>query len=92
MLCTASRQDSQKTCNRHHPRLCLCLCQQCGTSSILQRCRGIIAAAACREFGETGPFWGRQYFFWHNDKPLTLIYEVFSPALQRLLGPALLQR
>ena len=53
---------------------------------------GMIAAAACREFGEAGPFWGRQYFFWHNDKPLTLIYEVFSPALQRLLGPALLQR
>jgi chorismate lyase len=46
----------------------------------------------CREFGEAGPFWGRQYFFWHNEKPLTLIYEVFSPALQRLLGPALMQR
>ncbi len=45
--------------------------------------------AVCRQFGEEGPFWGRQYFFWHNDKPLTLIYEVFSPSLQRLLGPAL---
>ena len=43
----------------------------------------------CRKFGEEGPFWGRQYFFWHDNKPLTLIYEVFSPALQRLLGPAL---
>lgn len=28
-----------------------------------------------------GPLWGRQYFFWHAGKPLTLIYEVFSPRL-----------
>lgn len=31
--------------------------------------------------GCPGPFWGRQYFFWHAGKPLTLIYEVFSPRL-----------
>lgn len=37
-------------------------------------------------FGETGPFWGRYYLFWHDRKPLTLIYEVFSPYLQRYLG------
>jgi chorismate lyase len=37
-------------------------------------------------FGETGPFWGRHYLFWHHGKPLTLIYEVFSPYLQRYLG------
>ncbi len=43
----------------------------------------------CREFGESGPFWGRQYIFWHDDKPLTLIYEVFSTSLQRLLGPSI---
>ena len=42
----------------------------------------------CREFGEAGPFWGRQYIFWHDGKPLTLIYEVFSTSLQRLLGPS----
>ncbi|BDA45474.1 Uncharacterized protein ycf21 [Coccomyxa sp. Obi] len=42
-----------------------------------------------REFGESGPFWGRQYIFWHDDKPLTLIYEVFSTSLQRLLGPSI---
>lgn len=41
-----------------------------------------------REFGEPGPFWGRHYIFWHDSKPLTLIYEVFSPSLQRFLGPA----
>lgn len=38
--------------------------------------------------GSKGPFWGRQYFFWHNGKPLTLIYEVFSSSLEKFLGPA----
>ncbi|BBA79635.1 hypothetical protein RGRSB_1159 [cyanobacterium endosymbiont of Rhopalodia gibberula] len=38
-------------------------------------------------FGEKGPFWGRHYLFWHNRKPLTLIYEVFSPYLRKYLGP-----
>lgn len=39
-------------------------------------------------FGEKGPFWGRYYLFWHGGKPFTLIYEVFSPYLQKYLGPA----
>lgn len=30
-------------------------------------------------FEQPGPFWGRHYLFWHRGKPLTLIYEVFSP-------------
>ncbi|MEO1148818.1 MAG: chorismate lyase [Cyanobacteria bacterium J06638_22] len=38
-------------------------------------------------FGQTGPFWGRHYLFWHHGRPLTLIYEVFSPYLCRYLGP-----
>lgn len=38
-------------------------------------------------FQEKGPFWGRHYLFWHNRKPLTLIYEVFSPYLSKYLGP-----
>ncbi len=38
-------------------------------------------------FGMPGPFWGRHYLFWHRGQPLTLIYEVFSPYLQRYLGP-----
>lgn len=42
----------------------------------------VLAAA----FGESGPFWGRHYLFWHRGQPLTLIYEVFSPYLQRYLG------
>jgi chorismate lyase len=37
-------------------------------------------------FGEKGPFWGRHYIFWHDRKPLTLIYEVFSPYLCKYLG------
>lgn len=37
-------------------------------------------------FGESSPFWGRHYLFWHDKKPLTLIYEVFSPYLRRYLG------
>jgi len=41
-----------------------------------------------REFQEPGPFWGRHYTFYHQDKPLTVIYEVFSPALERYLGPS----
>ena len=38
-------------------------------------------------FEERGPFWGRHYLFWHHGKPLTLIYEVFSPFLTKYLGP-----
>lgn len=37
-------------------------------------------------FGEKAPFWGRHYLFWHDRQPLTLIYEVFSPYLQKYLG------
>uniref|UniRef100_A0A061SHU8 Chorismate lyase n=1 Tax=Tetraselmis sp. GSL018 TaxID=582737 RepID=A0A061SHU8_9CHLO len=44
-----------------------------------------------RIFGRRGPFWARHYMFWHNSRPLTLIYEVFSPSLEKYLGPCLLQ-
>jgi chorismate lyase len=37
-------------------------------------------------FQQKGPFWGRYYFFYHQKKPLTLIYEVFSPHLTEYLG------
>lgn len=37
-------------------------------------------------FQEKGLFWGRHYLFWHDRKPLTLIYEVFSPYLSKYLG------
>jgi chorismate lyase len=38
-------------------------------------------------FEQSGLFWGRRYLFWHHGKPLTLIYEVFSPYLTKYLGP-----
>ncbi len=44
------------------------------------------SAALEAAFGESGPFWGRHYLFWHHGQPFTLIYEVFSPYLTRYLG------
>lgn len=46
-----------------------------------------IAAA----FGHPGPFWARHYLFWHRGAPLTLIYEVFSPHLEKYLGTSRLE-
>ncbi len=37
-------------------------------------------------FASSGPFWGRHYLFWHQGRPLTLIYEVLSSRLNRYLG------
>jgi chorismate lyase len=37
-------------------------------------------------FGVAGELWGRHYLLWHGGRPLTLIYEVFSPLLQKYLG------
>lgn len=39
-----------------------------------------------KAFGCKGPFWCRYYLFYHKKKPLTLIYEVFSPYLEKFLG------
>ncbi|MEO1395644.1 MAG: chorismate lyase [Cyanobacteria bacterium J06634_5] len=50
------------------------------------------SAALEDAFEQKGPFWGRHYLFWHHGKPLTLIYEVFSPYLIRYLGPMGAQR
>jgi chorismate lyase len=38
-------------------------------------------------FEQSEPVWGRHYLFWHQGKPLTLIYEVFSPYLTEYLEP-----
>lgn len=40
-----------------------------------------------KHFGCEGPFWSRQYLFWHDGAPLTLIHEVFSNSLETYLGP-----
>ena len=39
-------------------------------------------------FGHSGPFWSRHYRFFRGGQPLTVIREVFSPALETWLGPA----
>lgn len=39
-------------------------------------------------FRAPGPFWGRQYLLWHESRPLTCIYEVFSTSLQAYLSPS----
>lgn len=41
-----------------------------------------------QRFGCAGPFWSRHYRFFRQGKELTVIREVFSPALERWLGPA----
>ena len=39
-------------------------------------------------FGHPGPFWSRHYRFFRGGKELTVIREVFSPALEVWLGPS----
>ncbi len=39
-------------------------------------------------FGHPGPFWSRHYRFFRQGKALTVIREVFSPALEQWLGSA----
>jgi chorismate-pyruvate lyase len=39
-------------------------------------------------FGHAGPFWSRHYRFFRQGRELTVIREVFSPALEAWLGPA----
>jgi hypothetical protein len=49
-----------------------------------------LAHSPCLEaaFGHAGPFWGRDYLMRERDEVLCLIREVFSPILERPLGPA----
>jgi chorismate--pyruvate lyase len=48
---------------------------------------GQVDAEWLRErFGHPGPFWSRHYRFFRAGRELTVIREVFSPALQRWLG------
>ena len=39
-----------------------------------------------KEFCYEGPFWSRNYRFFRDKKPLTIIREVFNPHLETLLG------
>ena len=40
------------------------------------------------KFSYQGPFWSRNYRFFRNKKPLTIIREVFNPHLETWLGPS----
>ena len=42
-----------------------------------------------QRFGSPGPYWSRHYRFFRQGKALTVIREVFSPALEQWLGPAI---
>jgi len=44
-------------------------------------------AALEEAFGTPGPFWGRHYIFWSGGEPITVVYEVFNPALAHVVGP-----
>ncbi len=39
-----------------------------------------------QKFKDKGPFWSRNYRFFRNKKPLTIIREVFNPAIEKWLG------
>ncbi len=39
-------------------------------------------------FQNTGPFWSRHYRFFRQEQQLTVIREVFSPELEKWLGPS----
>ena len=41
-----------------------------------------------KKFSHKGPFWSRHYRFFRNERELTVIREVFSPALEEWLGPS----
>ena len=43
------------------------------------------------EFCLEGPFWSRNYRFFRNKKPITIIREVFNPLLETWLGPSGIQ-
>ena len=56
-------------------------------------CREILSlflargAAIDRRFDAAGPFLGRHYVMYHGDRPLTVIVEIYGPAIAALLDP-----
>jgi chorismate lyase len=44
-------------------------------------------ASLAQAFGTALPLWRRDYLFWRDGRPLTLIVETFSPGLERWIGP-----
>jgi chorismate lyase len=46
------------------------------------KCPNLAAA-----FGsEIDTYWGRHYLLWHGGEPITMIYEIYSPAIGKYLG------
>ncbi len=39
-----------------------------------------------KEFGIQGPYWSRNYRFFRNKRPLTIIREVFNPYIEKWIG------
>jgi chorismate lyase len=35
---------------------------------------------------EIDTYWGRHYLLWHGGEPITMIYEIYSPAIGKYLG------
>ena len=61
-----------------------------GRSELFREVDGLALANASwleSEFNQAGPFWSRHYRFFRNEKELTVIREVFSPLLEKWIGP-----
>jgi chorismate lyase len=37
-------------------------------------------------YSEIDTYWGRHYLLWHGGEPITMIYEIYSPAIGKYLG------
>ena len=37
-------------------------------------------------YPEIDTYWGRHYLLWHGGEPITMIYEIYSPAIGKYLG------
>ncbi len=37
-------------------------------------------------YPEINTYWGRHYLLWHGGAPITMIYEIYSPAIGKYLG------
>lgn len=42
--------------------------------------------AASFGYPEINQYWGRHYLLWHGGEPITMIYEIYSPAIGKYLG------
>ncbi len=79
---------SRVASKNRHERISRSLTQDC--SELFREVDGLgLVAADWLEsaFGQTGPFWSRHYRFFRQERELTVIREVFSPELEKWLGP-----